>query len=84
MRDVLPPCLKARGFAQGGRARRWLWNSRDATIRDTVEVTKEQVGSECISKRWGLILGLRLYRVGGAQPLLATDEERFAANLDWE
>jgi hypothetical protein len=84
MRDVLPPCLTARGFAQGGRAGRWLWNSRDATIRDAVEAMKERVGSQCISKRWGLFLRLRLYRVGGAQPLLATDEERTAANVDWK
>ena len=84
MCDVLPPCLTARGYAQGGHAGRWLWRSRDAMIRDAVEAMKQRLGSKCISKRWGLFLRLRLYRVGGAQPLLATDEERVAANVNWE
>lgn len=83
MRDVLLPCLTARGFAKGGSLQRVLWGRHGATIHDAVQAAEERFGGECISKRWGLFLRLRLYRVGGAQPLLATDEERVAANLDW-
>lgn len=84
MRDVLLQCLTARGFAQGGPLQRVLWRCHGATIHDAVHAVEGRFGRECFSKRWGLFLRLRLYRVGGAQPLLATDEERVAANLDWE
>ena len=84
MRDVLLPCLTARGFAQGGPLQRVVWRCHGATIHDAVHAVEGRFGRECFSKRWGLFLRLRLYRVGGAQPLLATDEERVAANLDWE
>jgi hypothetical protein len=84
MRDVLLLCLTARGFAQGGSLQHLSWRHHGAAIHDAIQAVEERFGRECISKRWALFLRLRLYRVGGAQPLLATDEERVVANLDWK
>jgi hypothetical protein len=83
MRDVLLASLTTRGDAQGGRVRGRSWRGRDSTVRDVVEAVSREVGSEGISERWGVFFRLRLCKVGDAQVLLATDEERVAANLGW-
>ena len=83
MRDVLLASLTTRGDAQGGRVRDRSWSGRDSTVRDVVEAVSREVGSEGISERWGVFFRLRLCKVGDAQVLLATDEERDAANLGW-
>lgn len=84
MRDVLLASLTTRGNAQGGPVRGRSWRRRDATVRDVVEAVSREVGSEGISERWGMFFRLRLCKVGDAQLLLATDEERAAANADWK
>jgi hypothetical protein len=84
MRDVLLPCLTARGDAWGRSPESQSWKRRGATIHDAIEALKEEVGGEGISMRWGLLLRLRLFRVGNAQPVIATDAERADANEDWE
>ena len=83
MRDVLLASLTTRGDAQGGRVVGRSWRGRDSTVRDVVEAVSREVGSEGISERWGVFFRLRLWKVGDAQVLLATDEERAAANLGW-
>jgi hypothetical protein len=82
MRDVLLASLTARSYAIGGCPVRWLWKRCDATVLDAVEAMKQAIGGERIAKRWGVFFRLRLCRVGDAHPLLATDEERAAANKD--
>jgi hypothetical protein len=84
MRDVLLPCLTARGDAWGRSPESQSWKRRGATIRDAIEALKDEVGGEGISTRWGLLMRLRLFRVGNAQPVIATDGDRAAVNKYWE
>lgn len=84
MRDVLLPCLTARGDAWGRSPESQSWKRRSATIHDAIEALKGEVGGKGISTRWGLLFRLRLFGVGNAQPVIAKDEERATANLGWE
>jgi hypothetical protein len=84
MNNILQACLTARG-----QARTWFldllpWKDNDATIREAADVVKPKLGGgEPIAKSPRMSLRLRLIRVGSAAALLATDEERLAANVDW-
>jgi hypothetical protein len=84
MSDILQACLTARG-----QARTWFldllpWKDNDVTIREAADVVKPKLGGgEPIAKSPRMSLRLRLIRVGSAAALLATDEERLAANVDW-
>ena len=84
MRDVLLPCLTARGDAWRRSPESQSWKRRGATIRDAIEALKDEVGGEGISTRWGLLMRLRLFRVGNAQPVIATDGDRAAVSKYWE
>jgi len=84
MGDVLQACLTNRGSARSSFSGIWVWRNDDATIGEAVEVIKERLGSEFISKSPRMSLRLRLIGVGSAAPLLATHEKRAAANVDWK
>lgn len=85
MRDVLQACLTTRGHARGLFVDpQREWKRKDATVLDAVKVVLEKADKKRISKRPRVALNIRLIGVGSAKPLLATDEERVAANKDWE
>jgi len=81
MRDVLLRCLIARGCAQGDVSNRCTWTSRGTTILGAAEVMKWM--HRTTADKWGMFFRLRLHRVGSAQPLIAMDQERPAANAGW-
>lgn len=84
MGDVLRVCLTARGHASGLYARPRDWEREKATIREAVQAVRDKVGIDRISTRPHVCLWMRLFKVGFARPLIANDEDRAAANVDWE
>lgn len=83
MRDILLAGLTAHGDVRGWFAMPLAWRRCGGTILDAVEAAKKDFGNEYVSERPRIYLKLLLIRVGSAQPLLATDEERADANLAW-
>jgi len=79
--DVLRACLTTRGRASSSFAPE---RSRAATICEAMDVIKEQLGSESIPKSPYMVVRMNLLGVGPGTPLVVTDEDRAAANVDWK